>query len=206
MGDILAGGLIGFVVALVVMALVWFLGTKRAREKHQSEIARLDESIRELRHERAEDKETNRRLRHEMASRTPDRLIESAVHAEQERDAAINERDHAIEQLELVRGDLGQANRRLADRENKLRDYRQALKEIRLSLEAQESDPTGSATSAATGLIDSDTGDLPIDPLTGAALSAAGLIEGAGGEYHIEQVVDLTDSQPVEAPRADIVD
>ncbi|MEM7274916.1 MAG: hypothetical protein AAF547_17675 [Actinomycetota bacterium] len=211
------GGIVGFAIALVVMCLAWYLGTRSARDKHGREIARLDESILDLRQERAEDKETNRRLRHQLASNTPDRLLEATAHAELERDAVLVERDQALEQLELVRQDLGQATRRLADRESKLRQYREALKEIRLSLEAQ--DPNRTAR-AADGLIDTDTAEVPADAVAEAAKVAA-LAEAAGvdPDEHLDELEDdhsvdgetlvedgLGGDALLEAERADVAD
>lgn len=165
MGDLVTGVIIGFVAAVALMCLLWFFITRNLREKHRREIDRYDESIIDLRQERAEDKETNRRLRHELAANTPDRLLESATNAEIERDSALVERDQALEQLDLVQSDLASANGRLADREAKLRQYREALKEIRISLEAQGRGPTAQP---ADGLIDTDTGDVPEEVLASA--------------------------------------
>lgn len=156
------GGILGFVAAIVLMSAVLFLITRRLQLRHREETRRYDESIVDLRQERAEDKETNRRLRHELVSLSPDRLIETASTAEFERDHAISERDQALEQLQLVQTDLGSASRRLADREAKLRQYREALKEIRMSLEAQD---RGRTIAAAGGLIHTDTDEVPAEAL-----------------------------------------
>ncbi len=163
------GVILGAIAAVVFMSVVLFLVTRRLRVRHSVETQRYDESILDLRQERAEDKETNRRLRHELVSVSPDRLIETATTAEFERDHAITERDQAIEQLHLVQQDLSNASHRLADREAKLRQYREALKEIRMSLEAQD---RGRSIAAAGGLIDTDTADVPRDSL--AQLENAG--------------------------------
>ncbi len=168
MGDLVTGVIIGFAVAVALMCLLWFVATRRTREQHRREIERYDESIVDLRQERAEDKETNRRLRHELAANTPDRLVESTTRAEIDRDSALVERDQALEQLDLVQKDLAAANGRITDRENKLRQYREALKEIRMSLEAQGRNATADA---AEGLIDTDTGEVPAEAM--AAIESA---------------------------------
>lgn len=162
------------------MSLVWFLATRRLRAQHGQEVARYDESITDLRQERAEDKETNRRLRHELVANTPERLQEQANRAEIDRDSAVAERDQALEQLELVQNDLTAANSRIADRETKLRQYREALKDIRMSLEAQGR----RASDAADGLLATDTGDVQPDDVAGAeqAEDAAEDAAGAGAE------------------------
>jgi hypothetical protein len=130
--------IVGFVAGLALMALLLLFYVRRLGKKHADVVGQLDSSILDLRQERAEDKETNRRLRHELVSQSPGRLVEVANTAEHERDSAVSERDQAVEQLELVQQDLSQATAKLADRESKLREYREALKEIRMSLEAQD--------------------------------------------------------------------
>ncbi len=156
--DLVIGLVAGFAGAVVLMALIMFLTNRRAKARYAAEIQRYDASIVDLRQERAEDKETNRRLRHELVAQSPDRLVETTRGAELERDSAISERDQALEQLQLVQSDLSQAHGRIADREAKLRQYREALKEIRVALEAQ--DRGGRPMHAANGLIDTDTGEL----------------------------------------------
>lgn len=163
MGDLLMGLIVGFVAAVIIMSFALFVVTRRLRVRHAEETSRYDESITDLRQERAEDKETNRRLRHELVSLSPDRLVEATTNAEFERDNALSERDQALEQLQLMQQDFGVANRRLADRESKLRQYREALKEIRISLEAQ--DRERSMPASADNLIDTDTDDVPADAL-----------------------------------------
>ena len=161
-GDLATGVVIGAAAASAVVGLLWILASRRTSEQHRREMARYDESIIDLRQERVEDKETNRRLRHELVANTPERLVETANRAEMDRDSALAERDQAIEQLDLVQRDLASAKGRIADREAKLRQYREALQEIRLSLEAQ-----GRSASAAPAqaLIDTNTEDIPQDAL-----------------------------------------
>lgn len=128
------GAIAGFIVALLLGALL----LRRARTRHADEMAEFDQSIIDLRQERAEDKETNRRLRYELATQTPEHLREVAQTAELERDSAVSERDQALEQLGLVQNALTDANERVNDRENKLMEYRAQLRDIRLSLEEQD--------------------------------------------------------------------
>ena len=137
MSDTVMSLILGFVVGVVLAAVLVIVIVRRLRARHRIDVQRYDESLIELRQERAEDKETNRRLRHELVARSPQQLVRNASDAELERDAAVSERDQAIEQLHLVQADLASANGKLADRESKLREYREALREIRESLEAQ---------------------------------------------------------------------
>lgn len=162
MDGLVTGLIVGFVAAVVLMCFVLFLITRRLRAQQGLEVERFEESIVDLRQERAEDKETNRRLRHELVSQSPGRLVETATTAEFDRDNAISERDQALDQLQLVQQDLASANRRLADRENKLRQYREALKEIRISLEAQD---RVREVAGADNLIDTDTDEVPAEAL-----------------------------------------
>jgi chromosome segregation ATPase len=168
--DVMIGLIAGFVAGLVLMALILFVLRRRLISGHQAEIQRYDESIVDLRQERAEDKETNRRLRHELAAQSPERLVETTRSAEMERDNAVSERDQALEQLQLVQADLSQANSRITDREAKLREYREALKEIRVALEAQ--DRSGRSVQAANGLIDTDTSELLAVPVAAEVAEA----------------------------------
>ncbi len=165
MGDLLMGLIVGFVAAVILMCFLLFVVTRRLRLRHAEETSRYDESITDLRQERAEDKETNRRLRHELVSLSPDRLVEATTNAEFERDNALSERDQALEQLHLMQQDFGVANRRLADQESKLRQYREALKEIRISLEAQDRERSMLMPAAADNLIDTDTDEVPAEAL-----------------------------------------
>lgn len=172
MDDLVLGLIVGFVAATLLLSGVMFLVIRRLRARQEAEIQRFDESILDLRQERAEDKETNRRLRHELVAQSPDRLVETATTASFERDQAVSERDQAVEQLNLVKQDLTMANSRIADREAKLRQYREALREIRISLEAQ--DRTRSVN-AADGLIDTDTDEVPAEALAQAEQERADL-------------------------------
>ncbi len=162
MDDLATGLLFGFVAAIVLMAPAAFVVVRRFTAGHRDEMEQYEASIIDLRQERAEDKETNRRLRHELVSQSPDRLMEAANAAELERDSAVSERDQAIEQLHLVHEDLAAVNRRLADREARIRHYRQELKEIRESLEAQD---RGRAVPTAGDPLSTDTGEIPIGAL-----------------------------------------
>lgn len=178
--DLITGLIAGLVAGFLLMALIMFLLNRRTKVRHASEIERYDASIVDLRQERAEDKETNRRLRHELVAQSPDRLVETARAAELERDSAVSERDQALEQLQLVQGDLSQANGRIADRENKLRQYREALKEIRVALEAQ--DRGGRPMQAADNLIDTDTGEfLAVEADPNATLSTDSVTSSTDG-------------------------
>lgn len=155
MTDLVLGLIVGGVLSLVIAGIGSWFYVRRLTRDHGEQVTALDTSVLELRQEAAEDKETNRRLRHELAVSTPGHLLETATSAEMERDGAISERDQAIEQLDLVQRDLANATTRLADQDAKLRQYREALQEIRMSLEAQGRSRAGLASASML-----DTGEL----------------------------------------------
>lgn len=146
MSDLVVGLVVGLLAAVLLMGLVQAFLLRRLAARYENRVRRYDQSIVDLRQERAEDKETNRKLRRDLIANSPQRLVESVRLAEQERDSAITERDQAVEQLDLVQRDLTLASGRLNDREAKLREYGKALKEIRLSLESQDHAGTINAT------------------------------------------------------------
>ena len=146
MTDLVMGLIVGFVVGSVLLSVLMYVAVGRVRQSLAARAQTQDETIADLRQERAEDKETNRRLRHELHSLSsgypPAPAVAEQPHVstdvELEIDAARAERDDALEQLADAQRSLESARARLADREAKLREYRDALKEIRLSLEAQD--------------------------------------------------------------------
>ncbi len=186
MTDLVLGLVVGGVVSLVVLGIGSWIYVRRLITAHGEQVSALDSSVLELRQDAAEDKETNRRLRHELAVKTPGHLLETATSAEMERDGAISERDQAIEQLDLVQRDLAAAKTRLADQESKLRQYREALQEIRLSLEAQGRSRAGLTTTSML-----DTGELTgHDPSELTAQDAADAV-GHHPPHPTQETADL---------------
>ena len=146
MGDLLLGLVVGFFAAVIVMSFVLFTVSRRLKLQHANETAQHQESLIDLRQERSVDKETNRQLRHDLLAQGSDRLLETTKRAEFERDAAVSERDNALQQLHVVQQDFTAASSKLVDRESKLRQYREALQEIRMSLEAQDRERANAQT------------------------------------------------------------
>ncbi len=177
MSELVIGVIIGAIGALLIAALVATLQFKRAARRQRDDLADREAAILELRQEGAEDKETNRRLRHELAVKTPGHLLQAASTAEMERDGAVSERNQAIEQLDLVQRDLATAKTRLTEQDAKLRQYREALQEIRLSLEAQGRGRTLAPASAAV----LDEGDL-VEPPANPPMAAGGAPMAAAPE------------------------
>ncbi len=137
MRDLVIGILLGAAgSALIVFGLVW-LRLRTVRSRLVVELARRDSDLVELRQELADDKETNRRLRRDLAMQTPERLTEIASTAQANHEVAVRERDQAVERSQRVQRELDTTKARLSQQESKLRHYREALQEIRLTLEAQ---------------------------------------------------------------------
>lgn len=157
MSDLVIGLIIGATAGVMLAIGFSMLRTRQLGRRHAVDLADREDTILELRQEAAEDKETNRRLRHELAVKTPGHLLETATAAEIQRDGALSERDQALEQLDLVQRDLAAARTRLTAQDAKLGRYREALQEIRLSLEAQGRDR---GLESASSML--DTGDLPV--------------------------------------------
>lgn len=214
--DFVVGLIVGLLGCLVLVGLVAVFGLRRVRRQHADALVERDVALGDLRQELAEDKETNRRLRHELAVKTPGNLIETANAAEMERNSAISERDQAIEQLGLVERDLTMTRARLTEQETKLRRYREALQEIRLSLEAQgrsRASLGGAASMLDTGEITGDDltvsggpdprageppGPVPVDASTDAEEASGAATDrvldeaAAGGVQGDEATVDAT--------------
>ncbi len=115
---------IGLAVGLLFFALLLPATNKRQRARHQVVIDRLEAELTELRQERADDRETNRRLRRELAINTPHSL-----------EATREERNRAIEELDKLSSELRHTTIELADRDRSLREARLAIHDIRVQLE-----------------------------------------------------------------------
>lgn len=136
---------IGLAVGLLLFALLLPATNKRQRARHQAVIDRYEAELSELRQERADDRETNRRLRRELAINTPHSL-----------EATREERNRAIEELDKLSSELRHATMELADRDRSLREARLAIHDIRVQLERDRFnlgiDDHGEADGAVAGL------------------------------------------------------
>lgn len=145
MTDLVMGLIVGFVVGTILLSGLLYVAITRVRASLADRLTAQEETIVDLRQELAEDKETNRRLRHQLHSLTGGSdggavgsiLGDSAPHPV-DIDSAISQRDAARQELAETQRSLESVRARLADREDKLREYREAVKEIRLSLESQD--------------------------------------------------------------------
>ena len=143
---------LGLVAGVVLFALVLPPLNNRLKQRHQGEIDRRERVIADLREERAEDRETNRHLRHQLAINTP----QNFEMMREERDAAVGELDGLIARLREARAQLDV-------RDRSLREARLAIHDIRVRLER---DRNGAAVfsdgdSSATGNGSSPT-DSPV--------------------------------------------
>lgn len=101
---------VGLIIGGFAVALMIPRAKRGARVTADAELAARDAALAELRSEQAEDRETNRRLRHELATSTPD-------------------------QLRAARADTDRLRRELDDRDRSLREARLAVQDIRRALE-----------------------------------------------------------------------
>ncbi len=145
MTDLVMGLIVGFVVGTILLSGLLYVAITRVRASLVDRLAAQEETIVDLRQELAEDKETNRRLRHQLHSLSggSDGAAVGSVVADVasypvDIDSALSQRDAAWQELAETQRSLESVRARLADREDKLREYREAVKEIRLSLESQD--------------------------------------------------------------------
>lgn len=167
MTDLVMGLIIGFAVGSVLLSGLLLVAIGRVRAGQANRLAAQEETIVDLRQELADDKETNRRLRHQLHSLAvgADGASFSSIEASAaihgvDLDTALSERDMARQDLAETLRSLESVRARLADREDKLREYREAVKEIRLSLESQD---------RLRGILNTqdvpeDSEDVPADP------------------------------------------
>lgn len=135
------GLIVGFAIGAGMLSVLMVVMVRRVRSSNSAELATQRELVTELRQERSEDKETNRRLRHELHTARSLQYEADERYAperEMDSDTAYLEREDALRRLADTQRRLDSISARLADREKKLHQYRDALKEIRLSLEAQD--------------------------------------------------------------------
>ncbi len=139
--ETIAAFAVGFGLGVVVIALLIPVFSSRSRAGVRAELEDRDRYIADLRQEQAEDRETNRRLRHELATAVPESL--STLRAE---------RTAAMAEVERLRGEL-------VDRDRSLREARLAIQEIRHALEHDDG-----ARARPTGLTPSRIGDPELAP------------------------------------------
>lgn len=148
---------IGLAVGLSLFALLLPLTNKRLRARHEAAIDRYEAELGELRQERADDRETNRRLRRELAINTPHSL-----------EATREERNRAIEELDKLSSELRHATMELADRDRSLREARLAIHDIRVHLERDRFNLGIDDAEADGGAGGSDAAGEPISVIDGA--------------------------------------
>ena len=115
---------LGIIAGVIGVAVIVPSLNKRHAVRHQAEIDQYEQLVIDLRREQANDRETNRRLRHELAISTPQ-------HFENTRE----ERDSAIEELDKLHSELRETTLELANRDRSLREARLAIHDIRVELE-----------------------------------------------------------------------
>ena len=143
------GLIIGFVVGSVLLSVLMYVAIGRVRRSLATNLSVQNATITDLRQELADDKETNRRLRHELHSLSSGAAAQTSADVSDRESNGLESsaigaigvstvNEETAQQLADAQRSLESARSRLADREAKLREYREALQEIRLSLEAQD--------------------------------------------------------------------
>ncbi len=122
--DSVAPFVVGLALGALVMAVLAAAVARRIRLTGRVQLEQYEETIVELRHERTEGREVNRRLRHELAVSTPE-------HLEQTQDELRAARDR----IEALERRLSDTTDELSARDRSLREARLAIQEIRLQLE-----------------------------------------------------------------------
>ncbi len=153
--------LTGFAIGAIVFSVLMLVVVRNVRKGLADDMARKDRELDEARREAADDRETNRRLRHEIHQLQSGRIEPATVGAPSESvgiggynshfgdepswDADIADIEqtsaaHAesLAEIESLQRQLADANVQIAESDAKLKRYREALTEIRLSLEARD--------------------------------------------------------------------
>ncbi|MEL7156104.1 MAG: hypothetical protein AAFN30_05835 [Actinomycetota bacterium] len=120
----LSSFVLGVAVGVLLFMALFLLARRRLRLSNRAQIEQYEQTILDLRQERAEGRETNRRLRHELAISTPEHLESTRLEL-----AEANEREADL-QARLTEADV-----QLSVRDRSLREARLAIQEIRLQLE-----------------------------------------------------------------------
>ncbi len=184
---------IGLSVGLLLFALLLPAMNKRQRARHQVAIGRYEVELSELRQERADDRETNRRLRRELAINTPHSLENTR-----------EERDRAMDELDKLSAELRHATMELADRDRSLREARLAIHDIRVQLERDRFNLTIDDTVAVGGAGPEAVSDAVIDGAGSAidnAVSALDEIVAGIDEAADDAPLPMASSGPPAPPR-----
>lgn len=139
---------VGLIAGVIALALIFPSVNKRTAARHQAEIDQYEHLVADLRRERADDRETNRRLRHQLAISTP----QNFAHTREERDSAI-------EELDKLHAELRETTLELADRDRSLREARLAIHDIRVELERNRFAAAEAAGEAAEEALDRASAD-----------------------------------------------
>ncbi len=128
---------LGLVLGFVLLSVLIPVLNRRQRASLRAGVDEYERAIADLRQEQAKDRETNRRLRHQLAVSTPGHL-----------EATREELDLATDQLARLQAGRDQSADRLAERHRALREARLASQEIRRQREG------GGARDGDTGFDD----------------------------------------------------
>ncbi len=151
--------LIGFAIGAIVFSVLMLVVVRNVRKGLADDMAAKDRALDESRREAAEDRETNRRLRHEihqlqhgysdnLAQPSAQDLSHGGLVGQSSADqswkpaspvlATVAPDVDAQVEIAALKDDLEDASLQIAAGEAKLKRYREALTEIRESLEARD--------------------------------------------------------------------
>lgn len=146
----LSSFVLGVVVGLLLFLALYLMARRQLRLNSRQQIEQYEQTILDLRQERAEGRETNRRLRHELAISTPEHLESTRLELADARERVLD-----------LESKLAEADVQLSLRDRSLRAARLAIQEIRLQLEQGR---FGDASAQSAEYLDHglDPGDEPM--------------------------------------------
>ncbi len=160
--------LTGFAIGAVVFSVLMLAVVRNVRKGLADDMAAKERALDEIRREASEDRETNRRLRHEIhqmqhgqyalasvgsgpsgatvgegyddypGSAPSEPSWPSPSDGDDGADQSAGDHADALIQIDSLEAELKDANLRIAASESKLKRYRETLTEIRESLEARD--------------------------------------------------------------------
>ena len=162
---------LGVAVALLACSALFMLTRRQMRLSNRAQVEKYEQTVLDLRQERAEGREANRRLRHELAVSTPEHL-----------ESTRGELAEATERIETLEAELLDAREQLVVRDQSLREARLAIQEIRLQLEAGR---VGDASAQSADYLDQSAEAADQSPVSAVMAAGAlgevldGLVPGA---------------------------
>lgn len=187
---------LGLLAGVLIFSLVIPTIRKRSRAVYRNQIEDYEQTVVDLRQERADDRETNRRLRRELAISTPEHL-----------EVTRQELGSANEHVSRLSDELRQSHGELTERDRSLREARLAIQEIRLQLEQDRLEPDAQDEQISDDdvVLLSNKGPSALDDLLAEVLDDVP-VDGDGGPVDGLADVLLVDGDDVAVDVLDEVD